>query len=231
MKRQKKTGAGYENCCETWRDYAKQRFLCSKCIFPIRFRSKLHGKFPFCLRDHRFILDELFVWWKMDRNESSVPRRDACGRQRETHGRKDMTLLGETSLFHLKRDQKPSNWKLEWWTSINFGGEKGRLGQEVNRKKRGLHIQEAVKVVRWKQLIRINLGTLVFEISFYNPVKSRIWYNFPLTEVYTKRYSHYCSFTKTTNSRVLLWSREEALFQNHQRSPWQKFCNMSGWRI
>ncbi|RMX43852.1 hypothetical protein pdam_00017841 [Pocillopora damicornis] len=28
----------------------------------------------------------------MDQNESSVPRRDACGRQRETHGRKDMTL-------------------------------------------------------------------------------------------------------------------------------------------
>ena len=151
---------------------------------------------------------------------------------REKHTEEKIWLfVGETSLFHLKRDQKPSNWKLEWWTSINFGGEKGRLGQEVNRKKRGLHIQEAVKVVRWKQLIRINLGTLVFEISFNNPVKSRIWYNFTLTKVYTKWYSHYCSFTKTTNSRVLLWSREEALFQNHQRSPWQKFCDMSGWRI
>ena len=32
----------------------------------------------------------------------------------------------------------------------------------------------------------MNLGTLVFEISFYNPFNSRIKYNFQVTEVYTK---------------------------------------------
>ena len=66
MKRQKKTGAGYENCCETFqyggRTTRNNGFCVVNAFFPIRFRSKLHGKFPFCLRDHKFILDELFVW-------------------------------------------------------------------------------------------------------------------------------------------------------------------------
>ena len=206
-------------------------FCVANAFFRSDFDLNCMGNFPFVWG----IIDLYWMSFSFSEKwiETNLPYRDVMHVvDREKHTEEKIWLfVGETSLFHLKRDQKPSNWKLEWWTSINFVGEKGRLGQEVNRKKRGLHIQEAVKVVRWKQLIRINLGTLVFEISFYNPVKSRIWYNFPLTEVYTKRYSHYCSFTKTTNSRVLLWSREEALFQNHQRSPWQKFCNMSGWRI
>ena len=144
------------------------------------------GNFPFVWG----IID--LYWMSFSFSEkwikTNLPYRDVMHVvDREKHTEEKIWLfVGETSLFHLKRDQKPSNWKLEWWTSINFGGEKGRLGQEVNRKKRDLHIQEAVKVVRLKQLIRINLRTLVFEISFYNPVKSRIWYNFPLTEVYTK---------------------------------------------
>ncbi|XP_058965531.2 DDB1- and CUL4-associated factor 4 isoform X2 [Pocillopora verrucosa] len=61
----------------------------------------------------------------MDQNESSVPRRDACGRQRETHGRKDMTLRRRNFSFPSEERSKTLQLKIRMMNFNKFRRRKG----------------------------------------------------------------------------------------------------------
>lgn len=61
----------------------------------------------------------------MDQNESSVPRRDACGRQRETHGRKDMTLRRRNFSFPPEERSKTLQLKIRMMNFNKFRRRKG----------------------------------------------------------------------------------------------------------
>ena len=71
----------------------------------------------------------------MDQNESSVPRRDACGRQRETHGRKDMTLRRRNFSFPSEERSKTLQLKIRMMNFNKFRRRKGPAWTRSEQKK------------------------------------------------------------------------------------------------
>lgn len=122
----------------------------------------------------------------MDQNESSVPRRDACGRQRETHGRKDMTLRRRNFSFPSEERSKTLQLKIRMMNFNKFRRRKGPAWTISEQEKaRSSHSGSSKSCTLETADSNQPQNSGVRDI-LYNPVKSRIWYNFPLTEVYTK---------------------------------------------